>query len=119
LGYSLGTGLASKLAADSAPQQLILQAPFYSLTDIVRQRLFFIPPFILKYKFATNENLKDCNMPITIFHGNRDNVVNYKSSLKLKKEFNDRINLITLNGQGHNGITDNEDYKKELQHVLQ
>ncbi len=117
LGYSIGTGLASKLASENAPKQLILQAPYYSLPDVMEQKFSFIPKFILKYKFPTNEYLKHCNMPITIFHGNRDNVINYNSSLKLKKDFN-QINLITLNGQGHNGITYNKNYIQMLEHLL-
>ena len=111
LGYSIGTGMASKLASDNKPNQLILQAPYYSLTDMMRQRFSLIPTFILKYKLATNEYLENCNMPITIFHGNKDRVIDYKSSLKLKSEFENKLELITLNGQGHNGMTDNMDYK--------
>mgnify|MGYP003115103473 CR=1 FL=1 len=37
LGYSIGSTMASRLAADNNPKQLILQAPHYSLTDLVRQ----------------------------------------------------------------------------------
>ena len=119
LGYSIGTGLASKLASDNQPKQLILQAPYYSLTDMMLQRFSYLPTFILKYKFETNDYLKNCEMPITIFHGNRDHVIHYKSSLKLKKDFKDKINLITLDGQGHNGMTDNPNYKYELKNILQ
>lgn len=118
LGYSIGTGLASKLASDNNPSRLILQAPYYSLTDMMRQRFSFIPTFILKYKFATNEFLKKCKMPITIFHGDQDRVIDYNSSLKLKEEFKEKVNLITLKGQGHNGMTDNEQYKQELKNTL-
>ncbi len=118
LGYSIGTGLASKLASENKPKHLILQAPYYSLTDIMRQKFSFIPTSILKYKFTTNEYLKKCMMPITLFHGNYDRVIDYSESLKLKEEFNEQINLVILNGQGHNGMTDNEDYKTELKKIL-
>ena len=114
IGYSIGTGLAS----ENKPKRLILQAPYYSLTDMMQQRFWFIPTIILKYKFATNEYLKNCKMPITIFHGNEDNVIPYESALKLKEEFENEIDLIELPGQGHNGMTDNKDYKKELKRIL-
>ncbi|WNJ20348.1 alpha/beta fold hydrolase [Pontibacter sp. G13] len=119
LGYSIGTGLASKLASDNHPSQLILQAPYYSLTDMMRQRFSFVPTFLLKYKFETHEYLKNCDMPITIFHGEVDQVIHYTSSLKLKEEFRDQIDLIPLKGQGHNGITDNGHYQQELKRLLQ
>ncbi len=118
LGYSIGTGLAAKLASTNNPKLLILQAPYYSLSDMMKQRFSFIPTFILKYKFATNEYLKNCKMPVVIFHGNQDEVIYYGSSLKLKKEFKQTDTLITLNGQGHNGMTDNEEYKSELNKIL-
>lgn len=72
----------------------------------------------MKYKFATNEYLKTCKMPVVIFHGNQDGVIYYGSSLKLKEEFKKQDTLITLNGQGHNGMTDNEEYKTELKKIL-
>ena len=118
LGYSIGTGLASKLASENNAKRLILQAPYYNLTDMMRQRFSFIPTFILKYKFATNEYLKQCKMPITIFHGNQDGVIYYESSLKLKDEFKDKIDLIVLEGQQHNGMTYNPDYQKKIVEVL-
>ena len=118
LGYSIGTGLASKLTSTNNPKLLILQAPYYNLTDMMKQRFSFIPTFILKYKFATDEYLNSCKMPVVIFHGNSDTVIYYGSSLKLKQEFKKQDTLITLNGQGHNGMSDNEEYKTELKKIL-
>ncbi|MFC2103919.1 alpha/beta hydrolase [Bacteroidota bacterium] len=118
LGYSIGTGLASKIASTNNPKLLILQAPFYNLTDMMRHTLPIIPTFILKYKFKTNEFIKNCKMPIVIFHGNQDEVIYYGSSLKLKEQFKEKITLITLNGQGHNGMTDNPEYIVEIQKIL-
>lgn len=118
LGYSIGTGLASKLASANNPKLLILQAPYYNLTDLMKQHFPFIPTLILKYKFATNEYLKNCKMPVVIFHGDQDEVIYYGSSLKLKNEFKHQDTLITLEGQGHNGITYNENYKTELAKIL-
>ena len=118
LGYSIGTGLASKVASTNNPKLLILQAPSYSLTDMMQHIYPIFPTFILKYKFETNEYIKDCKMPIVIFHGNQDEVVYYESSLKLKEHFRQQDTLITLKGQGHNGMTDNEVYKTEIRKIL-
>jgi alpha-beta hydrolase superfamily lysophospholipase len=118
LGYSIGTGLASKLASTNKPRLLILQAPYYSLTDMMRHTYSIKPTFILKYKFATSEYLKTCEMPVIIFHGDQDEVIYYGSSLKLKNEFKEEDRLITLKGQGHNGMTNNEYYQAELRNIL-
>jgi len=118
LGYSIGTGLASKIASTNQPQLLILQAPYYSLTDMVQHTYPIIPTFLLKYKLETGKYVRDCKMPIVIFHGDQDEVIYYGSSLKLKDEFKKQDTLITIEGQGHNGMTNNADYKIELSKIL-
>lgn len=118
LGYSIGTGLAAKLASTNSPRLLILQAPYYSLTDMMRHTYPIMPAFILKYKFETVDYIKNCKMPVVIFHGDQDGVVYYGSSLKLQKEFKKQDTLITLYGQGHNGMTDNLEYEIEIQKIL-
>ncbi len=118
LGYSIGTGLATKIASENNPKLLILQAPYYSLTDMMRQSYPIIPTFLLKYKFKTNEYIQKCKMPVMIFHGNKDEVIYYESSLKLRDHFKKQDSLFTLNGQGHGGINDNDDYKRLLKQLL-
>ena len=118
LGYSIGTGLAAKLASINKPHLLILQAPYYSLTDLMAKSYPIIPTFILKYKFETNIYIKKCKMPVVIFHGDKDEVIYYESSLRLKESFKKYDRLIILNGQKHNDMTENKDYKKEIQRIL-
>lgn len=110
LGYSIGTGPATHLASKNQPRLLILQAPYYSLVDMMRRNYPVIPTFVLKYRFETNKYIKDCKMPVVIFHGDRDEVIYYDSAVKLKTLLKGTDSLITLKGQGHNGITDNPDY---------
>ena len=118
LGYSIGTGLAAHLAATNHPRMLILQAPYYSLTNMMRHTYPIIPTFLLKYNFQTNEYLKHCKMPVVIFHGDQDEVIYYGSSLKLKSEMKTGDTLITLKRQGHNGMTDNPDYITAIKTIL-
>jgi uncharacterized protein len=118
VGYSIGTAPATKVAAANTPKLLILQAPFYSLTDVMKQAYPFIPAFLLKYKFETYKLIKQCKMPIVIFHGNQDEVIYHDASLKLRAHLKDTDKLITLEGQGHNGMTANPDYKRAIADIL-
>jgi len=118
LGFSIGSGPATKLASTNNPKLLILEAPYFSLTDMMKHRFRIFPPFLLKYKFRTDEFIKTCKMPIVIFHGDRDEVIYYGSSLKLKQLLKKTDTLITLKGQSHNGIAENLDYKSELHRIL-
>ncbi len=117
LGYSIGTGMAAKLASQNQPKMLILQAPYYSLLDLMNRKFPVIPDFILSYNFPTYKYLEDCNMPIIVFHGDGDKVIDYQSSLKLK-EMVPEIELITLKGQGHNGMTYNVEYLGKMNNIL-
>ena len=119
LGYSIGTGPAAHLASKNTPKLLILQAPYYSLVDMMKQSFNLVPTFILKYKFETNNYLKLCKSPVVIFHGDMDEVIYYGSSLKLKEQFKPTDHLITLTNQSHNGITDNVQYRQALQKLFQ
>lgn len=118
LGYSIGTGIASKIASTNNPRLLILQAPYYSLIDIKNKSFPFVPSFILKYKFETNKYLQDCSMPVVLFHGTDDEVIYYGSSKKLEKEFKPTDTLITLQGLGHNGMTYDVEYQTALKRFL-
>jgi uncharacterized protein len=119
IGYSLGTAPASMLASLNKPKRLILQAPFYSMIDMMHEMYPFIPDFLLKYKFETAKYLKETKAPITIFHGDADQVVYYGSSLKLKEVLKQGDRLITLKGQDHNNFRENQEYLKEISLLLQ
>lgn len=110
-GYSIGTGPAAMLASVNNPRALVLQAPYYSLRETINNTAPLMPDFLQKYDFETHEFLHKVKAPVCIFHGTADNLLPYSNSLKLKEEFKKNDTLITLPGQGHNGINDNELFK--------
>jgi alpha-beta hydrolase superfamily lysophospholipase len=118
IGYSLGTGLASRLTANNNPGLLILIAPYYNFVDLIHHYYSFIPSVVIKYRFMTNKQIPKITVPIIIFHGNQDEVIYYESSKKLKLLLKPTDKLITLNGQSHNGINDNTDYINHINHLL-
>lgn len=119
LGYSIGTCPAAMLAVHNHPKMLILQAPYYSMTDMMRHTYPFLPTFMLKYPLNTDEYVKATKAPVIIFHGDADEVIYYGSSVKLKADCKPGDQLITLKGQGHNGFTKNEEYLSDLKKILE
>jgi uncharacterized protein len=118
LGYSIGTGPAVKLAAERRAKLLILQAPFYSFESVMKQHYAIIPTFILRYKFETYKYLPRCRMPVVIFHGEDDNLIDLRNATRLKNLFKATDTLITLKGVGHNGMTHDLQYLKQLKTIL-
>lgn len=119
IGYSIGTGPATQLASTNNPKLLILKAPYYNMPDLAHQYVKSVPAFSISYKFSTNEYIVKVKCPVIIFHGNQDEVIYVGSSYKLKELFKKEDRLIILNGQQHNGINENETYKKEFKKILQ
>lgn len=118
IGYSIGTGPAAYLASKNKPQRLILIAPYYSLTSIVKSICPIVPEFLIKYKLETYKYITDCSMPVTIFHGKEDEVIDYENSVRLGKLLNAKDNLILIDSTGHNDILDNEIYKTNVMGIL-
>lgn len=118
MGFSLGTGMASKLAAENKPHRLILQAPYYSMTGLIKNIAPITPGFLIRYRLENYKYLPLCTMPVTIFHGNSDEVINIESSLRLKEYLKPSDELIILEGENHNGITANEIYQEKLRELL-
>ncbi len=118
LGYSIGTGPATKIASTNSPKLLLLQAPYYSLIDVMKNKIPYVPTFLLKYKLETNKLIKECKMPIVIFHGNKDEIFPYSNAIRLKENFKKSDTLFILEGQEHNGITYNPEYLVELRKIF-
>ena len=131
VGYSIGTASAAMLASKNNPKLLLLQAPYFSLTDMTKRNYPFVPTFLLKYEFHTAKFLSQNKVPTFIFHGTDDGIIPYKSSLLIKEylendlkyKVKDKTNLrniefITLPNQGHGGIHQNPIFLDKLSEVL-
>ncbi|MEM9919120.1 MAG: alpha/beta fold hydrolase [Bacteroidota bacterium] len=118
VGYSLGTGMASYLAAKHSPQQLILLAPYVSLTDLKNRKLAFVPDFLLKYPLENNQHLAATSCPVTLFHGTNDNVIPFESSERLQQIDSERIKLVKLERESHRGTIFNRRFRLEVGELL-
>lgn len=112
IGYSIGTGPATHLASINSPKALILQAPYYNFSEMADSRFPFLPEFVLKYKFTTNIFIPRIKTPIYIFHGDKDQVIPFSNSVKLKKMLKPTDHFYLLKNQDHLNINDNNDFVK-------
>ena len=83
-GRSLGSGLATPLAALRSPRMLILETPFANLYDVATNYLPILPyRLLLRYTFRNDKSIKRIQCPVYILHGKFDAVVPYSSALRL------------------------------------
>ncbi len=114
VGYSMGSGMASYLAAKYKVNNLFLVAPFYSLVDLKNRFLPIIPNFIMKYQFKNHEFLKGVKGKVNIIHGKKDEVIPYTAATRLKEKFPEKINLYLENDTSHRGVIFSNNLHKAL-----
>lgn len=120
-GYSLGTGPATWLAARHQPKMLLLHAPYYSLADMAAHTIKvwpLLPDFLLRYPLETNVFIKQVTVPVTLVHGDHDNLIPYNSSVRLQALCKPGGRLITIRGGGHNGLLATPQYRHFLRNIL-
>jgi pimeloyl-ACP methyl ester carboxylesterase len=118
LGYSIGTGMAAKLASENNPKCLLLLAPYYNLPDLVKHIYPIVPRFIVKYKFFTNKFLAETKVPVYLFHGLNDELIPYDNSKKLYEICKPNGELLLLENQTHAGINENLVFQEKLSTIL-
>jgi uncharacterized protein len=120
-GRSLGTGIATKLASENSPKMLLLETPYVSLGDVVNSYFPLIPYHsILKYQFRTDLFIRQVPCSIHFFHGTKDAVVPYKSSLKLAELLNKKPSeiLTTIPDGKHKNLGEFPLYHQALDSLL-
>jgi hypothetical protein len=119
-GFSLGSTFATKIASLNKPKELILEAPFFNFKKAVKYYSKFAPVFLLKYQFRTDLAIVKVTAPITIFHGNNDEITSFKDATRLLKLNVSRTNkFIEIKGGTHHNIREHKLYIKYLQKILE
>lgn len=117
-GFSIGTGIASRLASKNKAKHLILEAPYFNFIDLVKYHKGYLPAeLISRYHFRTNKYLPQVNYPITIFHGTEDRKVPYHSGEKLR-DLNPQLHFIPVVGATHSDMQTMDVFKAEMNKIL-
>ena len=118
-GQSLGTGVASYVAAYRPADGLILEAPYYSIQRI-GERLFPIFPiaYLLEYPLPNHAFIAEVDCPILAFHGIEDRTIPYaEHGAALKADF-PHMRLIPLKNGTHNNCRTFPEYAFEMDGFL-
>ncbi len=112
-GVSIGTGvtvdLAAKLCSSNFnPKGVLLQSPYTTVIGVITESgattsYYTMPSEYTPNILRTNEKIDKVTCPITIIHGEKDNLIPIKHANRLK-ELNNNIKLTPIANAGHNGI---------------
>jgi pimeloyl-ACP methyl ester carboxylesterase len=118
-GRSMGSGFASKLAADNQPRYLILDAPYYSFKKVVERFLPFLPVrLVLRFHLRTDQWIKAVKCHTYILHGTKDWLIPIRHSERLQAINPRRITLIRIHGGGHNNLPSFPEYHNFIRDIL-
>lgn len=106
-GRSLGSGIAAYVASKNKPRMLVLETPYYSLVDCVRNNYKFIPAALFRYRFPTHSYLNSVDCPVHVLHGDADETIDYVSSQRLKELHPSKVEVHPFEGGMHNLRTEN------------
>lgn len=98
VGFSIGTALAARLAAEKNVGTLVLLSAYTNLADVVRERLIFRPlvPF-LKYELPTTKYLaKLTSTDLILAHGVEDEVIGFSNFDKVAATYSGKGELIPI-----------------------
>jgi uncharacterized protein len=119
-GRSLGSGFATKLAADNTPRYLILDAPYYSFKKTIERFLPILPvKYILRYHLRTDKWIPKVNCHTYILHGTKDFLIPISNSVKLQQLNPRKITLIPIKGGKHNNLPSFPEYHNLIRDILQ
>jgi len=116
-GRSLGSGLASTLAARIQPDLTVLVSPYRSLTSLASQHYAWVPTGLLRYRLHTDEVISRIDRPILLLHGERDELIPPSHSHELAA-ITTRARAVIVPGAGHADVHEHAAYRAALREAL-
>ncbi len=118
-GKSLGTGVATYVAAKHYSRALILETPYYSLSTLAGNYLYYLPVNLLaRYDIASYAQLRRCTEPVTILHGTRDELIPVDHMARLLKFTKPGDALYLVADGKHNNLPSFSKYHHVIDSVL-
>ncbi len=102
-GESLGTSVATQLAAAVKVAAVVLESPFTSAANVGALRYPFLPVrYLMQDQFRSDQYIAKVTAPVLVVHGGRDNVVPLDMGKQMFELANEPKEFILLREAGHN-----------------
>lgn len=101
-GYSLGSGVATQVAANRQPDILILEAPFTAVVDRAAEMFPFLPATrLMRDTYLSRVAIRNIHTPVFIMHGDEDLIVPEHHGRELFELANEPKSLGIYKGYAH------------------
>jgi len=114
-GISLGTGVATKMAAERDFAAVVLESPYTSTVDVAAWRFPFVPvTWLMEDRFESLARIGAITEPVLIMHGDSDTVIPQQFGRRLFEAANQPKEGFWPHGLGHGDIFDNGGFDTAL-----
>ena len=119
VGFSIGSGVAARLAAERSLDGVILVTPFYSLKAVAQSMYPWLPigPFF-EHEIDAASALEKIQVPVAIIAGERDEIVPSERTDALRKRTPNVVFDRTIARAGHNDIYARSDFQEAMREGL-
>jgi fermentation-respiration switch protein FrsA (DUF1100 family) len=105
-GRSLGSAVATHVAATHSVAGLILESPFTSARDMASRHYRIVPRFLVRLQLDNLARIQRLRCPILIFHGTQDMLVPIEMGRRLAAAASGPVEFVMIEGAGHNDTYD-------------
>ena len=117
-GISLGTGVATKMAAERELAGVVLESPYTSTVDVAAWRFPVVPvTWLMQDRFESLARIGAITEPLLVMHGDRDSVIPQHFGRQLFEAANQPKEGFWPHGLGHNDIFDNGGFDTALEFI--
>ena len=104
-GFSLGSGVATAIAADHPIGKLILEAPYTSTVAVAAALLRIVPVSLLMLdRFHSDQRIARVNVPLLIMHGEKDPAISISFGERLFALAHDPKQFVRFPEGGHKNL---------------
>src|SRR5262249_34894399 len=105
-GHSLGSALATELAAEHHPRVLLLQSPFTSARAMARRMLFpgtsWLWSLVSRVHYDTEGRVHKLPVTVWVAHGDRDLIIPVSMGRTVFEQAAKKGDFLLVRGAGHN-----------------
>jgi uncharacterized protein len=117
-GISLGSGVATKMAAEREVGAVVLESPYTSTVDVAAWRFPIVPvSWLMKDRFESLARIGAVTEPVLVMHGDADFVVPQRFGKQLFDAANEPKEGFWPHGVGHNDVFDNGGFDTALEFI--
>ena len=118
-GKSLGSAIASYVAANTKNKMLILESTYYDMPEVMFDFAPLYPTSRMsKYKFPVNSFLQEVKDPVVIFQGTDDWITRFSNAEMLMPALKPGDKFIAIENGSHNDLANFDLYKRSIDSLL-